>query len=529
MILEYDPLNTITALNMAIVSINRILTTQSRAVLEQEYNNIINNLSIGNIESDKEITDLFTNLMSIITRKRVREEDSRRLRSYYDSIEQRRITYALSNIGLTEGKINSQQNSVIKNWLYNLVFSCVSLFMGDIFSASEIVSDSAFAYNDYQNLQIQREQENRNLHIIQSQQEQEQVRLSNFREELTQDINLLKNELQNSIWTLERQEITECDELQQKLLNSSWNLLRKYNIPDEYRLTQASLKNFYRAVNEQDPSKRSRMLRVLEDDFRVYAPYWLIRAKAAQSAGNFAEIDKCFAKFNEVWRPVLRKDPYKIESAKYEFFKLIQSNNDIDSIKPQLLNQLEIINSNTLKDDWEDFDSARAMAAFFEGNPSEILKLESTSNNPVIFHALRIIEQSKGTEQNLAKILEYIKKYDDLSEKIYNSYCEIMPLINKYQDKTNAKIFMAEMLLYGLGVDKDTKKAEKLFTEIAGSGNLYASFALVQSHFADKGYLTVNAQYYLGQCYQYGLEVHKDLQQARYWYPNAIAELKFLQ
>ncbi len=101
--LEYDPLNTITALNMAIVSINRILTTQSRAVLEQEYNNIINNLSIGNIESDKEITDLFTNLMSIITRKRVREEDSRRLRSYYDSIEQRRITYALSNIGLTEG------------------------------------------------------------------------------------------------------------------------------------------------------------------------------------------------------------------------------------------------------------------------------------------------------------------------------------------------------------------------------------------------------------------------------------------
>ena len=104
-----------------------------------------------------------------------------------------------------------------------------------------------------------------------------------------------------------------------------------------------------------------------------------------------------------------------------------------------------------------------------------------------------------------------------------------MPLINKYQDNINAKIFMAEMLLYGLGVDKDTKKAEKLFTEIAGSGNLYASFALVQSHFADKGYLTVNAQYYLGQCYQYGLEVHKDLQQARYWYPNAIAELKFLQ
>lgn len=32
---EYDPQHTMLALNMAIVSVNRILTAQSRAVLEQ--------------------------------------------------------------------------------------------------------------------------------------------------------------------------------------------------------------------------------------------------------------------------------------------------------------------------------------------------------------------------------------------------------------------------------------------------------------------------------------------------------------
>ncbi|MBR6900795.1 MAG: hypothetical protein IKN30_01870 [Synergistaceae bacterium] len=48
------------ALNMAIVSINRILTTQDRIVLEQEYQDIINNLSLGNIESDYELTALYT-------------------------------------------------------------------------------------------------------------------------------------------------------------------------------------------------------------------------------------------------------------------------------------------------------------------------------------------------------------------------------------------------------------------------------------------------------------------------------------
>ena len=43
---EYDPQHTMLALNMAIVSVHRIITTQSRAVLEEEYSNIINNLSL---------------------------------------------------------------------------------------------------------------------------------------------------------------------------------------------------------------------------------------------------------------------------------------------------------------------------------------------------------------------------------------------------------------------------------------------------------------------------------------------------
>ncbi|MBQ8691895.1 MAG: hypothetical protein IJ520_01980, partial [Synergistaceae bacterium] len=53
---QYDPLHTMLALNMAIVSIHRIITTQDRIVLNQEYDNIINKLALGNIESDYDIT-----------------------------------------------------------------------------------------------------------------------------------------------------------------------------------------------------------------------------------------------------------------------------------------------------------------------------------------------------------------------------------------------------------------------------------------------------------------------------------------
>ncbi|MBQ9595014.1 MAG: hypothetical protein IJR35_04075, partial [Synergistaceae bacterium] len=37
---EYDPQHTMLALNMAIVSVHKILTAENRAILEQEYNNI---------------------------------------------------------------------------------------------------------------------------------------------------------------------------------------------------------------------------------------------------------------------------------------------------------------------------------------------------------------------------------------------------------------------------------------------------------------------------------------------------------
>lgn len=100
------------ALNMAVVSINRILTTQSRAVLEQEYHNIINNLNLASIKDDEEMMNLFQEIMRRISRKRVSDEDNRRLRSYYDSAEQKRITYALSSIRLTEAQITAQSNDI---------------------------------------------------------------------------------------------------------------------------------------------------------------------------------------------------------------------------------------------------------------------------------------------------------------------------------------------------------------------------------------------------------------------------------
>ena len=400
---EYDPQHTMLALNMAIVSVHKILTAENRAILEQEYNNIINNLSLGNIESDSELTGLYQELMSVITSKRLREEDSKRLQEFYNVAEQRLITYALSNIRENEARITAahgtervlakelpkyeaKKNWAITlgaaNWITNFALSAIpsiglsvsgglglfgqSLSLGGSVRVDNNVmnhSDTIFGYtlNAYQRIESERIQTVKDIQQAKNEQEILRARITNLREELQQDTAKLQEEMKDSKWKLERQEILECDALQQKLLASSWNLLRKYRLPDNYRLTQNILKNYSKALSESDSAKRLRMLRVLEDEFRIYPPYWYYRAKTAEESGDEQQTQESFKKFAEVWRPVLRKDPYKVEAEKYQVRKL--ADDDPVNHSQEIINALGEIRNNTQKEDWA--NNLFAGVAFF--------------------------------------------------------------------------------------------------------------------------------------------------------------------
>lgn len=374
----YDPRHTMLALNMAIVSVHRILTAGNRAVLEQEYRNIINNLSLGNIENDSDMTGLYRDLMSVITSKRIREDDRKRLISHYNASEKKLITYAMSSVKTHEAlakafgdqaaasandidSLKYEQSLVIASWLGNMSVACVSSFFGNIFGESNMLADTMNSYRSYRELSSRRDDAQHEIKRAKSAQGVAEARISGLKEELAQDSELLKEELKNSQWKLDKEELSECDSLQQKLLTASWNLLRKYNLPDSYRLTQNILSNYYKALNESDPVKRLRMFRVLEDEFSVYPPYWFYRGKAAEESGNENESDYSYGRFNEVWRPVLRKDPYKLEAEKYSVRKL--ADDDPQKNSGAILSSLEVIRANTPKDDWA--DNIFAGVAFF--------------------------------------------------------------------------------------------------------------------------------------------------------------------
>lgn len=251
----YDSLLTMSALNLAVVSLHRITSSMDRLTLEREYTSIINNLRMGEINADHELTSLYQEMVRVLHRGRLSDELRRGIDAVYSQDKQKSIKDIIS------GNVVKSYNSNVLLWLGKLAASC----------AAEYFKTKAEA-------------------------------------ELQQDEHLLR---------LKSEELDEYADLQRRLLGSSWNLLRKYHLSDSYRLTQNGLDKFYAALQEGTPSKRKRMLKYIAGEFAMYTPYWYYCGRAALESGSPDEAGEYFRKFDEVWRPVLRRDPYKAEALKY--------------------------------------------------------------------------------------------------------------------------------------------------------------------------------------------------------------------
>ena len=283
MMKKYDSMLTMSALNMAIISLHRIISSEDRVILDREYDNIINNLRMGEINADPELTELYQEIVRVISRGRLREDVRAKIRNESASKKKRTFKYFVN------GNVLKNFSTSPVKWIGKVALS----------SASEYFN------------RLQTEEE---------------------------------------MFSLKQEELNEYDELQRKLLASSWKLLRKYNLQDSYRITQNGLKNFSLAISEPDPSKRSRMLKHLESEFSAYAPYWFYRSEASRLSGDYDMAEKLFEKFCEVWRPVLRKDPYVAEAMKFRIEELIRSGGYENG--GEILRCLALMKANAPLDDW---------------------------------------------------------------------------------------------------------------------------------------------------------------------------------
>lgn len=414
---SYDPQHTVLALNMAVVSIQRILNTNDRAVLEMEYRNIINNLKLGSIEADPEIIALYQELMNTISGKTLSIEAAGKLQANYDQWAEKHITQSVSGAsgivqGLGKDAAMNAVSHLAEKGLAGLsaAFPPTAIVTVTVAAAVSCVSQ----YYAYQNAKLDAE----------------------FRQGLAQDI-----------LRIEQAEHERYNRLQSRLLDSAWRLLRQYKLPDEYRIVQSGVDDLFKAVNETDTAKRRGMLRALENEFRVYPPYWIYRAETEQIAGDEKEAAKCFDEFDKVWRPVLRNDVWKVEAEK---FRLIQALNSGD--KSAAMNHLEAICRNVERSDWADNIFAGLVYYMLGENEKAIERVEVNINFGFGMKTSKaVLDEMKSGKMDIRS----------LSEKLSGLNADIKRL-NTENVAPEVKLRRAEVLLQQKAGDKNNDEYKRM-------------------------------------------------------------------
>ena len=273
----YDKQNTLLALNMAVVAVRTIVSSEDRIVLEQQYRTIIDRLKFGSIESDPEIVRLHGELLKANASVQLLEAERERFYRVYNREQRKTVFDAL------KGPLTALPLSGVFSWLV----------------LGKALLEGANAFFGYRELKER-----------------------------------LHDELDDELWHLEREKRRVFVELQRTLLTAMWPLLRKYGLSDELRVKQEDLDSFEKALEQPDPVQARSMFEVLEKRLAAYPPFWFYYGEAALRSNDANKAEECFAQFDRADRDVLDKDAYKMQIAKYRI--AMNRNASLDYIKRQL-------------------------------------------------------------------------------------------------------------------------------------------------------------------------------------------------
>jgi TPR repeat protein len=301
------------------------------------------------------------------------------------------------------------------------------------------------------------------------------------------------------------------------------------------------------------------MMHALERNFAMYAPFWYFRAIAALDAGDKASAGEYLDEFDRVWRPALRRDPFKAGAAKIRAREMSESGAPSDAIAAHLT----VLADNTQRENWVDnlfagvmyyaigdtakarerisinvdfgverdisglalrnidagsLDAAsfldgaqtviaaemrgygktardealaeRGLVAWFRGDAktavslaTEALDEEIGAQDPLPLHILLNIAASRPRALDMGAPGDAARLSRETAERLASaapiSYGALLPIAERYAETSgNAKTFLGEMLMAGLGVSVDAAKAAQLFKDPADAGDAYAASKL---------------------------------------------------
>lgn len=281
-------LQVLQSLNLIAVSLTHIMTYNDKVVLDQEYNTIINNLNLSNIP-DADIITLLQELMDLLTNSKILDHERDYILTRFDKNVQAELKNRMKSRIFDTDLVLNPYAGILKSVLYT----------------------GSFYFN--------------------------------YRSQMDS----YAKEKEEGKWAIEAKTMQGFNNFYKKLLKYSWELMRRYDLPDEWRLNEKQLSDYTDILKEPDLERRHRKLERIENNFKKFPPYWYYRGQAAQEIGNNEEAVDCFNQFQQINQKILRKDPY---AASVAMCKTMMKTEQSDP--GMLKSDLDLILANSDDADW---------------------------------------------------------------------------------------------------------------------------------------------------------------------------------
>lgn len=277
--------NAVMALNHMHSSLNKIVLYNDKIVLEEEYDNIINNINLTVIQ-DQEIVNTITYLMDTLTAFKLSEMEKEQFQREYQEKLDNAISGALTGISIS-GSTPLQM-------------------------AGSLVMSAGSAYMSYKNQQAS-----------------------------------AKKGLDKGKWELEKSAISELNEIRKDFLLTYWKIMKRYKMPDEWRITEKQFTRFINILKDNDLDKKYRQLIRMKQEMQVFPNYWyelsLIthnlnkKDEELNAISRYELLDDQLLRHNSLYSLMLaNKIAYlDIKTQKTEIISLLKKIYDVDPLNPE--------------------------------------------------------------------------------------------------------------------------------------------------------------------------------------------------
>jgi len=247
---KYSPETTAMLLNYCRESLYKIVEYNDRAVLDEEYGKLVNNIDITRIQDD-EAALLIESLLVELNTLKLSELEKRYLLDAYNKRIQNKVLEIFKG-GKNPPSINADEPATL---------ACQAL----LFLASGIAG---------------------------------------YRDSKAQ----LGKEIAERSLQLQAEELKRLTVLRTQFFDTEYKLYKRYDLPDRLNVKEVQLAQYIKVLADEDSQRRLERLERLKDDFDAFPPFWYAIGKAAQETNRIDLAKSYYSHFERIQPHVFRED-----------------------------------------------------------------------------------------------------------------------------------------------------------------------------------------------------------------------------